>query len=71
MCHEDWVPLRDTESQTKLSKYTQELYERLEEETGQATGFIRCGSIQIAESEAQEFKIKPLESREFVPNLEP
>ena len=42
--------LRDTESQTKLSKYTQDLYDRLEEETGQATGFMRCGSIQIAES---------------------
>ncbi|NNL84253.1 MAG: GcvT family protein [Myxococcales bacterium] len=42
--------LRDTESQTKLSKYTQELYDRLEQETGQATGFLRCGSIQIAES---------------------
>ncbi len=50
--------LRDTESQTKLSKYTQELYERLEEETGQATGFIRCGSIQIAETPEKAIEMR-------------
>ncbi len=33
---------------TKLAKYTGELYTRLEEETGQATGFKRNGSISIA-----------------------
>lgn len=40
--------LRDTETQTRLALYTQQLYQRLEAETGQATGFIRCGSIQLA-----------------------
>jgi heterotetrameric sarcosine oxidase gamma subunit len=40
--------LRDTETQTRLAAYTQELYRRLEEETGQATGLIECGSIQLA-----------------------
>src|SRR5450631_1558925 len=40
--------LRDTEAQTKLAKYTQDLYRRLEAETGQATGVINCGSIQLA-----------------------
>jgi heterotetrameric sarcosine oxidase gamma subunit len=40
--------LRDTETQTRLAKYTQELYRRLEAETGQATGLIPCGSIQLA-----------------------
>ena len=40
--------LRDTEAQTKLAKYTQDLYRRLEAETGQATGLIQCGSIQLA-----------------------
>ncbi|BDA87158.1 FAD-dependent oxidoreductase (plasmid) [Aureimonas sp. SA4125] len=40
--------LRDTETQTKLALYTQGLYRRLEEETGQATGLIGCGSIQLA-----------------------
>jgi heterotetrameric sarcosine oxidase gamma subunit len=40
--------LRDTETQTRLAKYSQELYRRLEAETGQATGLIGCGSIQLA-----------------------
>ena len=40
--------LRDTEAQTKLAKYTQDLYRQLEAETGQATGVINCGSIQLA-----------------------
>ncbi len=40
--------LRDTETQTKLAKYSQDLYRRLESETGQATGLIGCGSIQLA-----------------------
>jgi len=43
--------LRDTETQTRLAKYSQELYRRLEAETGQATGFIGCGSIQLARTE--------------------
>lgn len=42
--------LRDTETQTKLAKYTQDLYRRLEAETGQATGIIPCGSIQLAKT---------------------
>ncbi|MDP6183051.1 MAG: FAD-dependent oxidoreductase [Gammaproteobacteria bacterium] len=42
--------LRDTEAQTKLAQYSLKLYHELEEETGQATGFIRCGSIQLAMS---------------------
>ena len=40
--------LRDTETQTRLAKYSQGLYRRLEAETGQATGLIGCGSIQLA-----------------------
>jgi len=40
--------LRDTETQTRLASYTQELYRKLEAETGQATGIIDCGSIQLA-----------------------
>src|SRR3974390_2612111 len=40
--------LRDTETQTRLASYTQELYRRLEAETGQATGLIECGSVQLA-----------------------
>lgn len=43
--------LRDTEAQTELAHYSLRLYQELEEETGQATGFIRCGSIQLAMDE--------------------
>src|SRR5580698_9696821 len=45
--------LRDTETQTRLASYTQELYRRLEAETGQATGLIECGSIQLAVTPAK------------------
>lgn len=40
--------LRATANMTKLAKYSQELYGALEEETGLATGFRRCGSITVA-----------------------
>ena len=40
--------LRDTETQTRLAKYSQDLYRKLEAETGHATGLIDCGSIQLA-----------------------
>ena len=42
--------LRDTETQTRLAKYSQDLYRSLEAETGQATGIINCGSIQLAQT---------------------
>ncbi|MBT4521365.1 MAG: FAD-dependent oxidoreductase [Halieaceae bacterium] len=44
--------LRETENATRLAKYSQELYSKLEQETGQATGFRQIGSIQIASSNA-------------------
>jgi heterotetrameric sarcosine oxidase gamma subunit len=50
--------LRDTDSQTKLAKYTQELFGKLEAETGQATGLIQCGSIQIAESDEKACEMR-------------
>ena len=40
--------LRATSNMTKLAKYSQELYGNLEDETGVATGFKRCGSITVA-----------------------
>lgn len=40
--------LRATKNLTRLSKYSQEIYAGLEEETGVATGFRRNGSITIA-----------------------
>ena len=43
--------LRDTEAQTRLAQYSLKLYSDLEAETGQATGFINCGSVQMAMSD--------------------
>ena len=40
--------LRATANMTKLAKYSQELYGRLEGETGLATGFKRNGSLTVA-----------------------
>lgn len=40
--------LRATANMTRLAKYTQELYVKLEEETGVATGCRWCGSISLA-----------------------
>jgi len=40
--------LRATANMTRLAKYSQELYGRLEAETGVATGFRRVGSITVA-----------------------
>jgi 4-methylaminobutanoate oxidase (formaldehyde-forming) len=40
--------LRATNNLTRLAKYGADLYERLEAETGQATGFRRPGSISVA-----------------------
>ena len=46
--------LRATKNMTRLAKYSQELYGRLEEETGVATGFRRCGSITVALGEERK-----------------
>lgn len=40
--------LRSTPSLTALTKYSVELYKRLEAETGLASGWIGCGSLSIA-----------------------
>ncbi|NUR30464.1 MAG: FAD-dependent oxidoreductase [Catenulispora sp.] len=40
--------LRTQQSMTRLMKYSTELYARLEAETGLATGWKECGSIQVA-----------------------
>ncbi len=49
--------LRATANMTKLAKYSQELYGSLEEETGQATGFKRCGSITVALTDERKEEI--------------
>ena len=40
--------LHSTHNLTRLATYGTELYERLEAETGQATGFRRPGSVSVA-----------------------
>jgi 4-methylaminobutanoate oxidase (formaldehyde-forming) len=40
--------LRSSHNLTRLASYGAVLYERLEAETGQATGFRRSGSISVA-----------------------
>ena len=45
--------LRSTENLTRLAQYTLELYQRLEDETGQATGFRAPGAISLAPTEAR------------------
>lgn len=43
--------LRATHALSKLAKYGTELYARLEEETGQATGYTANGSVMVARTE--------------------
>lgn len=45
--------LRATHNLTRLAQYTTGLYEGLERETGQATGFRQVGSVAVAASEAR------------------
>lgn len=40
--------LRASSDMTRLAKYTADLYVRLEEETGVATGMRQCGSVSVA-----------------------
>jgi 4-methylaminobutanoate oxidase (formaldehyde-forming) len=46
--------LRASSNMTRLAKYTADLYVRLEEETGVATGMRQCGSISVALTEARK-----------------
>ena len=59
--------LRDTETQTRLARYTQDLYRELEATTGQATGLIECGSVQLAltAAKAEEMRRGYLAARCF------
>jgi glycine cleavage system T protein len=50
--------LRATHNLTRLGQYTTQLYEGLERETGQATGFKQVGSIAVAASEARFEELK-------------
>jgi 4-methylaminobutanoate oxidase (formaldehyde-forming) len=50
--------LRATRNMTELAKYTGELFADLEQETGQATGFRRNGSLRLAKTEARFEELK-------------
>lgn len=50
--------LRATYNMSVLAKYSAELYESLEAETGQATGFVRNGSLLIATKEERFTELK-------------
>lgn len=41
-------------SLTKLACYGTELYDGLEKETGQHTGFVRCGSLRVAQTKERK-----------------
>ena len=47
-----------TPTLTRLAKYCHELYASLEEETGQATGYRRIGSVSLARTEARLEELK-------------
>ena len=54
--------LRATQNLTRLAKYGADLYERLEAETGQATGFRRPGSVSLARTSERMHELKRLAS---------
>ena len=54
--------LRGSQRMTQLAKYTAELYQGLEAETGQATGFKQTGSISIATNAARFEELKRMAS---------
>ncbi|NQV48419.1 MAG: GcvT family protein [Rhodospirillaceae bacterium] len=50
--------LRATRNMTRLAQYTTGLFESLEQETGQATGFAQRGSLALATSEERFEELK-------------
>ena len=54
--------LRATQNLTRLAKYGGDLYEHLEAETGQATGFRRPGSLSLARNAERMHELKRLAS---------
>ncbi len=59
-----------TPTLTNLAKYSHELYARLEQETGQATGYRRIGSVSLARTSARLEELKRLASLEAVFDVE-
>jgi 4-methylaminobutanoate oxidase (formaldehyde-forming) len=59
-----------TPTLTNLAKYSHELYARLEQETGQATGYKRIGSISLARTLERLEELKRMASLEAVFGVE-
>ncbi|XP_031565803.1 pyruvate dehydrogenase phosphatase regulatory subunit, mitochondrial-like isoform X2 [Actinia tenebrosa] len=55
--------MRATSSETALSNYGTELYQKLEEETGLATGFKTCGGMYVARTEERMTLLKRNEAK--------
>ncbi len=51
-------PLRATESGTRLVQYSAELYDRLEAETGLATGYRNVGGVIVARTEERMVQLR-------------
>ena len=49
--------LRQNQEMTNLAKYTVDLYEGLEAETGEATGFRRNGAVAVCQTEDRRFEL--------------
>jgi glycine cleavage system T protein len=52
------MSMRSTHTLTELCRYSSDLYEVLEKETGQATGFRRVGSLPVARTPERFHEIK-------------
>ncbi|HKO68338.1 MAG TPA: FAD-dependent oxidoreductase, partial [Burkholderiaceae bacterium] len=50
--------LRAHESMTRLIRYSTELYSKLEEETGLATGWKQCGSLAVARTSDRMIQLR-------------
>lgn len=56
------MALRSTSTMTELCRYSADLYESLEAETGQATGLRRVGSLPVARTPARMHELRRLAS---------
>jgi 4-methylaminobutanoate oxidase (formaldehyde-forming) len=56
------MQLRANHTLTRLCRYGAQLYATLEEETGQPTGFLRCGSLPVARTADRFHEIKRMAS---------
>jgi 4-methylaminobutanoate oxidase (formaldehyde-forming) len=62
--------LRATEGGTRLVQYSAQLYSSLEEETGLATGFKRCGGVTVARTEDRMVQLRRTAATAAVYGLE-